>query len=171
MILARGIIDGFEVEGIFESVEAARLAGYEIAEAQERETAEKESDVNVEQIKQVAELAHEINRAYCASLGDWSYSPWEKAPDWQKKSAINGVKFLNDNPSSTPRDCHDNWMRDKRADGWKYGPFLNPDSKEHPCIKPYDELPDGQRRKDALFIRVVRACCNFADGIGAADAN
>ena len=32
MILACGIIDGFEIEAIFTSVEAARLAGYEVIE-------------------------------------------------------------------------------------------------------------------------------------------
>ena len=34
--------------------------------------------------------ATEINRAYCAALGDTSQLPWDQAPEWQRQSAING---------------------------------------------------------------------------------
>lgn len=43
--------------------------------------------------EQIARIAHETNRAYCESIGDNSQPPWQDAPDWQKLSAINGVKF------------------------------------------------------------------------------
>ena len=42
---------------------------------------------------EIAKLCHEVNRAYCESLGDMSQPRWEDAPDWQRQSAINGVKF------------------------------------------------------------------------------
>ena len=41
----------------------------------------------------IARICHEANAAYCLSLGDTSQTDWDNAPDWQKKSAINGVKF------------------------------------------------------------------------------
>jgi hypothetical protein len=31
------------------------------------------------------------------------------------------------------------------------------EKKEHPCFRPYDELPAEQKIKDALFIAVVHA--------------
>ena len=32
----------------------------------------------------------------------------------------------------------------------------NPETKEHPCFVPYDELPEAQKAKDAIFGAVVR---------------
>lgn len=103
----------------------------------------------------IAELAHEVNRAYCAAIGDKSQPAWDEAPDWQQKSAINGVRFHRDNPDATPADSHESWLRQKEAEGWVYGPDKNPDKKEHPCMLPYNELPLDQRVKDFLFRAVV----------------
>ena len=36
----------------------------------------------------IAKVAHETNRSFCQTLGDWSQPTWENAPDWQKESAI-----------------------------------------------------------------------------------
>ncbi len=44
-------------------------------------------------IESIAKICHEANRAYCATIGDASQLPWEESPDWQRQSAINGVKF------------------------------------------------------------------------------
>lgn len=105
----------------------------------------------------IAHICHEANRAYCKTLGDASQPSWEDAPDWQKKSAINGVNFHLDNPGSSPSQSHENWLAEKTAAGWKYGPVKDPEKKEHPCCVPYDQLPVEQRRKDLLFIAVVEA--------------
>lgn len=107
--------------------------------------------------EQIARVCHEVNRAYCASIGDHSQPSWEAAPDWQKQSAVNGVSFTIDHPDAKPSDSHDSWLAEKRRDGWKYGAVKNPDAKEHPCFVPYDELPVEQRIKDYLFQAVVRA--------------
>lgn len=111
----------------------------------------------VETIVRAAQVAHEANRAYCASIGDNSQPAWEDAPDWQRRSAVHGVRFHMDNPDAGPSASHDNWLAEKRRDGWVYGPVKNPEKKEHPCMVPHEELPEEQRRKDALFIGVVRA--------------
>jgi hypothetical protein len=106
---------------------------------------------------EIARVCHEANRAYCAALGDMSQLPWEDAPDWQRTSAIKGVEFALANPSAPPSASHDSWLEEKRATGWKYGPVKDPEKKEHPCFRPYEELPAEQRRKDALFLAIVRA--------------
>lgn len=41
--------------------------------------------------EQIAQIVHEANRAYCATIGDFSQAKWDEAPDWQKASAIDGV--------------------------------------------------------------------------------
>jgi hypothetical protein len=105
-------------------------------------------------------VCHEANRAYCYALGDTSQEEWASAPEWQRESAINGVQFHLDNPLANPIDSHWNWMREKIADGWIYGPVKDAEKKEHPCLVNYHELPLEQRRKDALFIGIVRALTN-----------
>lgn len=109
------------------------------------------------QVEQIAEVCHEANRAYCKSIGDNSQPTWEDAPDWQKKSAVTGVKYHLDNPNSKPEDSHNSWLKEKEADGWKYGEVKNPETKEHPCYVPYEQLPIEQQKKDYLFLGIVRA--------------
>lgn len=111
--------------------------------------------VNVEL---AAEMAHEVNRVYCKALGDFSQPHWEEAPQWQKDSAISGVKYRLDNPDVTPAQMHEEWCRVKVADGWKYGVTKNPELKEHPCLVAYDALPKAQQVKDHLFSGVVKVC-------------
>jgi hypothetical protein len=79
------------------------------------------------------------------------------APDWQKTSAINGVKFHMEHPDAGPDHSHNEWLAEKQATGWKYGPVKNPEAKEHPCFVPYDQLPTEQKAKDYLFRGVVHA--------------
>ena len=106
---------------------------------------------------EIARVAHEVNRAYCMSIGDCSQAPWEDAPQWQKDSAINGVKFHRLNPQADPASSHANWLKQKEADGWKCGPAKDVEKKEHPCCVPYDQLPTEQKAKDFLFRAVIHA--------------
>lgn len=112
-------------------------------------------------VTDIAQVAHETNRAYCATLGDPSQQKWEAAPDWQRKSAINGVMFhldhLRRGQAPPPSASHDSWLEEKRREGWRYGKVKRPDLKEHPCFVPYDELPADQKLKDYLFGAVVKA--------------
>lgn len=112
--------------------------------------------MNDDIIKFAAEVAHNVNRAYCIANGDMSQPLWEDAPDWQKGSAINGVKahLAND---LTPEQSHESWMKQKREEGWKYGPVKNPETKEHPCFLPYESLPKEQQIKDYLFKAVIES--------------
>lgn len=108
-------------------------------------------------VNQVARVCHEANRAYCVAIGDNSQPEWDEAPDWQRKSAVTGVLYHLENPTSKPSDSHESWLREKYADGWKLGPVKDPEKKEHPCCVPYAELPPEQQAKDAIFLSIVRA--------------
>ncbi len=108
-------------------------------------------------ITQVAMVCHETNRAYCESVGDTSQKSWHEAEQWQRESAINGVRFKLDNPAALPSAQHDAWRADKVKDGWVYGPVKDVAAKTHPCIIPYDGLPVEQKLKDYLFQAVVGA--------------
>ena len=115
-------------------------------------------------VDQIARVAHEVNRAYCQALGDASQPVWEDAPQWQKDSAILGVKLHVCNPDAGPQASHESWMAQKLAEGWEYGPVKDPESKQHPCIVPFDELPREQQVKDYLFRGVVHAVAGAAQG-------
>ena len=108
-------------------------------------------------IIKIAEVAHETNRAYCESIGDNSQVSWSLAPEWQRASAIDGVEFHLNNPDSLPQDSHENWLKLKESEGWKYGKVKSEGKKEHPCFVPYDQLPLEQRVKDSLFLGIVRS--------------
>jgi hypothetical protein len=111
-------------------------------------------------------IAHEVNRAYCESVGDTSQPPWTQAPDWQKASARNGVDAALADPSRTPRQSHEGWMREKEAAGWVHGPIKDPeaDPPTHPCLVPFDDLSVEQRVKDYLFLGVVRGTTPLVEG-------
>lgn len=111
------------------------------------------------EIETIAALCHEVNRAYCASIGDHSHPAWVVAPDWQKDSIVNGVRFHMEN-EATPAMSHESWLRQKMAEGWVYGEVKDPVAKTHPCVVPYDQLPQEQRSKDYLF----KAVCAFFKG-------
>jgi hypothetical protein len=99
----------------------------------------------------IAQVAHSVNKAYCESLGDMSIPAWEEAPAHMKQSSYSGVLFRLENSNATPEDMHKNWMKDKVKDGWIYGPVKDPETKRHPCMVPYKDLPQEQRSKDYLF--------------------
>ena len=104
-----------------------------------------------------AMAAYEINRAYCASLGDFSFSPWDSAEEWQRQSCRDGVEFfLRNQHTITPADSHNNWLKHKRSEGWTYGETKDPVKKTHPCMLPFTELPQAQKTKDYLFLAVMR---------------
>jgi hypothetical protein len=105
----------------------------------------------------IAEVCHEANRAYCETMGDHSQVAWDDAPDWQRESAIAGVRAVVDGAADSPRAQHESWMALKVAEGWTYGPTKDPEAKTHPCLVPYGDLPPAQRRKDVLFRGIVLA--------------
>lgn len=48
-------------------------------------------------------------------------------------------------------------MKEKIEDGWVYGDEKDTEKKTHPCLVPYEELPEFQKKKDALFQAIVDA--------------
>lgn len=111
--------------------------------------------IDTKMIEACAHAAHEVNRVYCLTLGDASHVPWELAPEWQRVSTRAGVeKAL---AGATPEESHASWLALKTQEGWVYGPVKDLERKTHPCMRPYQELPPEQQRKDHLYLSVVRS--------------
>ena len=108
-------------------------------------------------IPDTAKMCHDVNRAFCQALGDYSQPTWADAPQWQKDSAIAGVKFHLENPNAGPEASHENWLRQKELDGWVYGEVKDAERKQHPCMVPFDDLPREQQAKDFIFRQIVHS--------------
>lgn len=108
-------------------------------------------------IEEIAEVTHALNKEICTCYGDTSQTSWESAPQWQKDSAIAGVRFHKDNPLATPADSHKSWSREKVADGWVYGTVKDIEKKTHPCLVPYEQLSKEQQVKDYVFRQTVHS--------------
>jgi hypothetical protein len=104
-----------------------------------------------------AMITHEANRVFCEYNGDTSQPTWAEAPQWQKDSAIAGVRFHNNNPNAGDSASHDAWSQHKVAEGWVYGEVKDPEAKTHPCLVPFEDLPADQQFKDRLFRTIVHA--------------
>lgn len=46
------------------------------------------------------------------------------------------------------RNVHEVWSANRRTDGWTYGPVRDDEKKQHPCLVPYDELPEREKDYD-----------------------
>lgn len=68
----------------------------------------------------------------------------------QLDSLKQGVEYALDNPNMTPEQNHENWMRMKVSQGWKYGKVKDFDKKTHPDLVPFDNLPEIEKKKDIM---------------------
>ena len=46
------------------------------------------------------------------------------------------------------KNVHETWAHKRFAEGWTYGCKRNDDLKTHPCLVPYDQLPDEEKEYD-----------------------
>lgn len=108
-------------------------------------------------VEQIAKTCHEAIRALCQAFGDFSVKPWAEAEQWQIDSTYKQIRFAIDNPNAPVSSTHDSWSAEKIADGWKFGPVKDGALKEHPCLVPFEELPEFQQAKDYLFAAIVKS--------------
>jgi len=110
-----------------------------------------------QEIEIIAFMCHQANKEWCSTQWDLSQKDWKDADQWQIESAISGVKFRIENPDAPASAMHDNWSKEKIADGWVYGEVKDAEKKTHPCLVPFEELPLFQQKKDKLFSAIVDA--------------
>jgi hypothetical protein len=46
------------------------------------------------------------------------------------------------------RNAHEVWAKQRLADGWVFGPRRDDRRKRHPCLVPYEQLPDSEKQYD-----------------------
>lgn len=46
------------------------------------------------------------------------------------------------------KNAHDHWSRQRFSEGWIHGTSRDDSKKLHPCLVPYEELPDSEKVYD-----------------------
>jgi hypothetical protein len=72
----------------------------------------------------------------------------EEPNEDQFNSLLDGVKYSDKHPNTTLEQNHENWMKMKVSQGWKYGPIKDFNLKTHPDLVPFNDLPEIEKRKD-----------------------
>lgn len=58
------------------------------------------------------------------------------------------------------RNAHDRWAQQRFKDGWGYGDTRDDVKKTHPCLIPYEELPESEKEYDRIMAReTLKAIC------------
>lgn len=55
---------------------------------------------------------------------------------------------LNGLVEAMAKNVHDVWAESRISQGWTYGPERNDALKHHPCLVPYEELPEVEKAYD-----------------------
>lgn len=106
----------------------------------------------------IARVCHEANRALTLMLSDVPVQPaWDLAPAEMQASCISGVEWRLKNREAPASAQHEEWCRAKRESGWAHGPVRDAEKKTHPALVPYEYLPEGVKKKDAVFSAIVLA--------------
>ncbi len=67
-------------------------------------------------------------------------------------------------------NAHDHWAAGRIKEGWRYGEQRNDQAREHPCLVPYDELPESEKQYDrAIAMETLKAI--YALGYRVVSAN
>lgn len=117
-------------------------------------TSELEDEIQKVTVEMIAAACHQQNRTYCQMIGDDSQVNWADAPAWQRESAVEGIRSVLKNPDLAA--THESWAAFKAADGWVYGEVKDAEAKTHPCMVPYSDLPEEQKKKDELYVDMVQ---------------
>jgi len=107
------------------------------------------------EIEAIGRVCHEANRAYCTVVGDPALPSWDDLDESYRESTRVGVRAAL--AGTTPAQSHQSWLKERIGQGWVLGPVLDRQAKVHPNLVPYERLPEAQKRKDHLFVAVVRA--------------
>ena len=55
---------------------------------------------------------------------------------------------LNDLVEAVAKNVHEVWAESRLSQGWTYGPERNDALKHHPCLVPYEDLPEVEKAYD-----------------------
>lgn len=109
------------------------------------------------ELENITAAAYEVNRRYCLMVNpnDNSHAPWDELDHDLKLVAFTATSGIA--RGDTAEQSHMTWVTVKKAHGWRYGQEKNSNTKEHPCLVGFAELPPDQQAKDLLWYNVVKS--------------
>jgi ryanodine receptor 2 len=63
-------------------------------------------------------------------------------------SAVQLSKPIEELTERLAANAHDIWARQRINEGWRHGPTRDDAKKQHPCLVPYDQLPESEKEYD-----------------------
>ncbi|MCK8061713.1 MULTISPECIES: RyR domain-containing protein [unclassified Fusibacter] len=64
------------------------------------------------------------------------------------------------------KNTHEIWSAERANDGWVYGTERNDKLKTHPCLVPYNELPENEKKYDQIIVEnVIKAAIKLGYNI------
>lgn len=81
----------------------------------------------------------------CSSRGPFQVT---YQPNPVDTSAVPLPAHLHEALETLAQNTHDVWAQQRIEDGWHYGPERDDRRKLHPCLVPYDQLPDSEKEYD-----------------------
>jgi ryanodine receptor 2 len=75
------------------------------------------------------------------------------APKPVDTSQIYLDKDLEDLVDYLAKNTHENWAVVRISQGWRFGQERNDAHKEHPCLVPYELLPESEKEHDRTVVR------------------
>ena len=63
-------------------------------------------------------------------------------------SGIQLPEELNDLVEQMAKNVHEVWAQSRMEQGWEYGDERSDALKQHPCLVPYEELPEVEKAYD-----------------------
>jgi len=100
-------------------------------------------------------IAADANIHYCLNINEPPPPAWDGLTNAMQEGMIKGAQMAL--AGSSPEQSHENWCKTRLAEGWEYATVTDRENKKHACLVPYNELPEAQRVKDALFQNIVCA--------------
>lgn len=92
------------------------------------------------------ENAWNDSKNYLVTITDKCLKPYDPKPI--DLSDVELSEDLNDLREAIAENAHDVWAVERKAQGWTYGPRRDDAKKETPCMVPYSQLPDSDKRFD-----------------------
>lgn len=108
-----------------------------------------------EMLDDLARVCYEANRVVFETYADEHPAPWDQLSPEDKQGSLDCVKFHLDNPRADISAYHSHWLGIKKAEGWKYGPAKDPETKEHPYFVSFEALPVKKKKEAAVTKHLV----------------
>jgi len=106
------------------------------------------ASINAEDTYQIRifEDAWNDSKNYLVTVTHKGMKPYDPKPI--NLSDVELTDDLNELREAIAENAHDVWAVERQAQGWTYGPQRDDSKKETPCMVPYSQLPDSEKKFD-----------------------